>query len=167
MRILPCLVVFHLSISCLFLPLHGNDTFGKFCLFQYLTGTFVPIAATHPCIKQGALSGEIGPSQEPAKRFRTGAKRLKRRCLIEVVCSNVESEMDFDVNAEMARLKAQTRAIRKPYYRKRSRLDSYAGELLQLRQAGCSIAELTRWLRQERRHKVDRSTVSRWLKKHG
>lgn len=76
--------------------------------------------------------------------------------------------MDFDVTAEAERLKAQTRAIRKPSYTKgRSKLDPYAGELLQLHRAGCSIAELTRWLRQERRRRVDRSTVSRWLKKHG
>lgn len=73
--------------------------------------------------------------------------------------------MDFDPQAELATLRAQTKTIRKRRY-SRSRLDKYAGELLTLHRDGASIAELQRWLR-VRRIKVVHSTVARWLAKHG
>ncbi|EID5629741.1 hypothetical protein ABV825_005128, partial [Escherichia coli] len=53
----------------------------------------------------------------------------------------------------------------KKTYRK-SRLDRYTGELLQLYRAGASAAELQRWLR-EKRIRVVLSTVTRWLAKNG
>lgn len=68
---------------------------------------------------------------------------------------------NFDPIAEAARLRELTTARRKPNYRS-SRLDRYAGELLQLRQAGASVAEIQRWLR-ERRIVVVHATVARWL----
>ena len=46
-----------------------------------------------------------------------------------------------DATAEAARLRAETRARRRPRYR-RSRLDRYKGELLALRDEGCTTAEL-------------------------
>ena len=73
--------------------------------------------------------------------------------------------IDFDPEAEVAQLKAQTQAIRQRRYR-RSRLDRYTGELLQLHTSGATAAELQRWLR-ARRIKVTHSTVARWLQKHG
>ena len=62
-------------------------------------------------------------------------------------------------------LKSQTRVVRKRRYGF-SRLDRYTAELLELRAHGASIAELQRWLR-TKRIKVNHSTVSRWLTKHG
>ena len=71
----------------------------------------------------------------------------------------------FDATAEAARLRAQTRARRRPRYR-RSRLDRYKGELLALRDEGCTTAELQRWLLAHRIH-VQHATVARWLRRHG
>lgn len=73
-------------------------------------------------------------------------------------------ESTFDAAAEAARLKAQTRARRRPRYR-RSRLDRYKGELLALRREGCTTAELQRWLL-ARRIRVQHATVARWLRRH-
>jgi len=74
------------------------------------------------------------------------------------------SQSSFDPIAESARLRKITAARRKTKYR-RSRLDRYAGELIQLRKAGATIAELQRWLR-ERRVVVVHATVARWMKRH-
>ena len=71
----------------------------------------------------------------------------------------------FDAAAEAARLRAQTRARRRPRYR-RSRLDRYKGELLALREEGCTTAELQRWLLAHR-IRVQHATVARWLRRHG
>ena len=46
---------------------------------------------------------------------------------------------------------------------RRSRLDRHAAELLALRRAGANIAQLTRWLREERDVAVAATTVGRWL----
>ena len=71
----------------------------------------------------------------------------------------------FDAAAEAARLKAETRA-RRPRRHGRSRLDRHAHELLALADAGCTTAELRRWLA-DRRVRVHHSTVARWLRRHG
>ena len=47
--------------------------------------------------------------------------------------------------------------------RRRSRLDRHAAELLALRRAGATVAQLTRWLRGERDVAVAATTVGRWL----
>ncbi len=70
----------------------------------------------------------------------------------------------FDAAAEAASLRAETRARRRPRYR-RSRLDRYKGELLALRDEGCTTAELQRWLL-ARRVRVQHATVARWLRRH-
>ncbi len=46
---------------------------------------------------------------------------------------------------------------------RRSRLDRHAPELLALRRAGANVAQLTRWLREERDVAVAATTVGRWL----
>ncbi len=71
----------------------------------------------------------------------------------------------FDVATEAVRLRSQTRTIRQ-HRHGRSRLDRYAHELLALAEAGCTPAELRRWLA-ERRVVVQHSTVARWLRRHG
>ncbi|HAT7688692.1 TPA: hypothetical protein JAX36_005051 [Enterobacter cloacae subsp. cloacae] len=73
---------------------------------------------------------------------------------------------EFDAAAEVAKLKAQTKAIRKrSYFRRISKLDKYRGELLTMYRAGASGSELLRWLKSKR---IDcaHSTLSRYLNKH-
>jgi hypothetical protein len=73
---------------------------------------------------------------------------------------------EFDAAAEVAKLKAQTKAIRnRPYFRRISKLDKFRGELLSMYRAGASGSELLRWLK-SRRVNCAHSTLSRYLKKH-
>ena len=46
---------------------------------------------------------------------------------------------------------------------RRSKLDRHATELLALRRAGASVAQLTRWLREKRDVTAAATTVARWL----
>ena len=46
---------------------------------------------------------------------------------------------------------------------RRSKLDRYGPELLALRRAGATLAQLTRWLRRQRNVAVAATTVGRWL----
>lgn len=71
---------------------------------------------------------------------------------------------NFDAEAVTAKLKAQTKAQRKPrtYAQRRSVLDTYLYELLRLDAAGCSGSELQRWL-VTKDVQVERSTINRWL----
>ena len=46
---------------------------------------------------------------------------------------------------------------------RRSKLDRHAAELLALRRAGATVAQLTRWLRLDRDTAVAATTVGRWL----
>jgi len=48
---------------------------------------------------------------------------------------------------------------------RRSKLDRHAAELLALRRAGATVAQLTRWLRLERDTAAAATTVGRWLDK--
>ena len=71
----------------------------------------------------------------------------------------------MNAEEEVKRLKTQSRLLRKrSYSRRKSRLDKYGGEIVALRKAGATYTEIQRWLR-ERRIKVHRSTVSRYIEK--
>lgn len=71
---------------------------------------------------------------------------------------------EFDAQTIAARLKSESRVRRKPrsYAQRRSLLDVYKHELLQLDAANCNGSELQRWLT-EKGLTVERSTVNRWL----
>ncbi|MCD9496790.1 hypothetical protein GLP20_18215 [Photobacterium carnosum] len=74
----------------------------------------------------------------------------------------------FNVQDELTVLQNQTKMIRKrSYSARKSQLDKYKFELLELKKAGASTAELQRWLRTNKRKKVAHSTILRWLEKHG
>ena len=74
---------------------------------------------------------------------------------------------EFDAQAEVQRLKAHTKAIRKREYSRRiSKLDKYKGELISMYRAGASGAELQRWLK-EKRIPCALSTVLRYVQKNG
>lgn len=72
---------------------------------------------------------------------------------------------DFDAKAVAAQLTAQSAARRKPrtYNQRRSVLDEYKYELLQLDREGCSGTQLQTWLAERKQLRVERSTINRWL----
>ena len=85
----------------------------------------------------------------------------------DILKGTLEDNYDFDVQKERDILKKQTQAIRKrSYSARKSRLDKFKFQLLQLKEVGNTIAELQRFLR-NKRIKVSHSTISRWLKKNG
>lgn len=74
---------------------------------------------------------------------------------------------NFDAHSELSVLKAQSKSIRKRSYKQRkSRLDKFKFELLELHRLGAKGAELQRYLR-SKRIKVAHSTVQRWLDNNG
>jgi len=70
----------------------------------------------------------------------------------------------FDARAEVERIRARRAEARRKLYR-RSRLDRYRAELVAMKRAGASCADLAEWLRVQHRCKVNRSTIDRYLKK--
>ena len=72
---------------------------------------------------------------------------------------------DFDASAALAAIR-DARAVRR--HRRtwgKSRLAPHRAELTKLRAEGASFSDLAFWLRKEKRIKVDRSTVRRFLSK--
>lgn len=70
----------------------------------------------------------------------------------------------FDAQAEVDRIRARRAEARRKLFRK-SRLDRYQTELLAMRRAGASCADLAEWLRVSHRCKINRSSIDRYLKK--
>ena len=72
---------------------------------------------------------------------------------------------EFDASATLTAIR-EARAVRR--HRRTwgaSRLAPHRAELVKLRLAGGSFADLAHWLLKEKRIKVERSTVRRFLKK--
>ena len=73
---------------------------------------------------------------------------------------------DFNAEKEVLRLKNQTKTIRKRRYAQRkSRLDPYHGEIIELKKSGAKPSEIHRWLL-GLRVRIAFSTLSRWLKRN-
>ena len=70
----------------------------------------------------------------------------------------------FDPVAEVESIRIRRAEARRKLYRK-SRLDKYRAELVAMKQAGASCADLVEWLRVHHRCKVNRSSIDRYLKK--
>lgn len=70
----------------------------------------------------------------------------------------------FDARAELDRIRSSRAEARRKIFRK-SRLDKYRFELIAMRQAGASFADLAEWLRINRRCRICRSTIARYLQK--
>ncbi len=70
----------------------------------------------------------------------------------------------FDARAEVERIRARRAEARRKLYH-RSRLDRYRAELVAMKRAGASCADLAEWLRVQHRCKVNRSTFDRYLKR--
>ena len=72
---------------------------------------------------------------------------------------------DFDAVAALGELRIRDRELRFPRLAL-SCIDEYGYHVLRLRDRGATVGECHRTLRDEHGLRVDRSTVSRWLKKH-
>jgi hypothetical protein len=70
----------------------------------------------------------------------------------------------FDAQVEVERIRARRAEARRRLYR-RSRLDRYRAQLVAMRRAGASCADLVEWLRVKHRCRINRSSVDRYLKK--
>jgi hypothetical protein len=70
----------------------------------------------------------------------------------------------FDAHVEVERIRARRAEARRRLYR-RSRLDRYRAELVAMRRAGASCADLVEWLRIKHRCRINRSSVDRYLRK--
>lgn len=71
----------------------------------------------------------------------------------------------MDTKSEIERLAALVKMRRKKTYES-SKLDKFKHDILSLKAEGATLEMLKLWLA-EKRIKVDVSTISRWLKKHG
>ena len=76
-----------------------------------------------------------------------------------------ETVDDFDAVAALGELRARDRELRFPRLAV-SCIDEHGYHVLRLRARGATIGECRRVLRDEHGLRVDRSTVSRWLRKH-
>lgn len=70
----------------------------------------------------------------------------------------------FNAQIEIEKIRARRNEARRKLYRK-SRLDKYRAELVAMKHAGASCADLVEWLRVNHRCKVNRSSIDRYLKK--
>ncbi len=70
----------------------------------------------------------------------------------------------FDAQAEVEWVRNRRAEARRRLYCK-SRLDRYRAELVAMKQAGASCADLVEWLRVNHRLKIHRSSIDRYLKK--
>lgn len=69
----------------------------------------------------------------------------------------------FNAQAVVENIRARRKEARRKLYRK-SRLDKYRCELVALKQAGASCADIVEWLRVSHRCKINRSSVDRYIK---
>jgi hypothetical protein len=74
-----------------------------------------------------------------------------------------QQQKQFDADATLSAVRAARAQVRHRRTWGKSRLVTHRAELVQLRRAGGSFADLVHWLRAEKRVKVARSTVSRYL----
>lgn len=75
-----------------------------------------------------------------------------------------QTDETFNAQAEVDRIRTRRTTARRKLFRK-SRLDKYRFELVAMRSAGASCADLAEWLRVSHRCKISRSAIDRYLKK--
>ena len=88
-----------------------------------------------------------------------------RRWLDNADVGDIDLVDGFDAVAALDALRNRDRELRFPRLAV-SQIDEYGYHVLRLRAEGATIGECHRALRDERGLRVDRSTVSRWLRKH-
>ena len=69
----------------------------------------------------------------------------------------------FDAVSELQQIRMRREESRRKRFAK-SKCDRYRAELVAMRQAGASAADLVEWLRLRHRIKINRSNVDRFLK---
>ena len=74
------------------------------------------------------------------------------------------NDTTFDARIEVERIRTRRAEARRKMYRK-SRLDKYRAELVAMKRAGASCADLAEWLRVSRRCRMHRSSIDRYLKR--
>lgn len=75
----------------------------------------------------------------------------------------INNNETFNAQAVIESIRARRSDARRKLYRK-SRLDKYRSELVALKQAGASCADLVEWLKVAHRCKINRSSVDRYIK---
>lgn len=75
-----------------------------------------------------------------------------------------KDDATFNVEEEVKRIRIRRADARRKLYRKSS-LDKHRAELVALRKAGASLADLTEWLRKNCRLRIHRSSIGRYLHK--
>jgi len=91
-----------------------------------------------------------------------GLRRFTQQFMeADYMCRGKET---FDPLFEVEQIRARRAEARRKLYRK-SRLDKYRVELILMRQAGASCADLAEWLRVNRRCKINRSSIDRYLRR--
>ena len=113
------------------------------------TAPSVPALCQHARTQRG--DGTSAGLQQKTRQFMEDSRMSKR-------------DETFDAQAEVELIRARRAEARRKLYRK-SRLDKYRAELVAMKQAGASCADLVEWLRVSHRCKVNRSTIDRYLKK--
>ena len=78
---------------------------------------------------------------------------------------DIDTAGDFDAVAALDEMRARDRTLRFPRLAVSS-IDEHGYHVLQLRREGAAIGECHRALRDNHGLRVDRSTVSRWLRRH-
>ena len=74
-------------------------------------------------------------------------------------------QKDFDAGAVLTTVRAHRAICKHRSTWGKSRLVKHRAELVQMRQEGASLGDLVVWLKTEKRVKVERSTVMRFLDK--
>ena len=75
-------------------------------------------------------------------------------------------EIEFNAQDVLAVVRNDRSVRRKRTTWGKSKLSRYLTELIQLKQAGASLADMQFWLHKEKRLKTDRSNIKRFLDKH-
>jgi hypothetical protein len=75
-----------------------------------------------------------------------------------------KDDATFNAEEEVKRVRARRAEARRKLYSKSS-LDKHRAELVALRKAGASLADLVEWLRKNCRIKIHRSSIGRYLNK--
>jgi hypothetical protein len=128
---------------------YANQSLFSFCIFLLgLNTNLISALCQHRQTQRGTT-------------IYAALSRLTRQCMEGNYMSH-ENET-FDAQAEVERIRSRRAEARRKLFRK-SRLDRYQSELLAMRRAGASCADLAEWLRVSHRCKINRSSVDRYLK---
>jgi hypothetical protein len=101
------------------------------------------------------------PTQRGTKTIAALSRLARQFAEDDIMGMNDET---FDVQAEVDRIRSRRAEARRKLFRK-SRLDRYRAELLAMKRAGASCADLAEWLKVRHRCKIHRSSIDRYLKK--